>query len=60
MPDLRCPDCGLLAHLVATDAPAAIHCPRCRALAREVQLAPLEDPLQRPNNSLGQRLKSAA
>jgi uncharacterized paraquat-inducible protein A len=45
MPYLRCPSCGLLAHLTATDETAAIHCPRCRAIQQDIQLEPLEESL---------------
>jgi hypothetical protein len=34
MPYFRCPDCGLLAHIVWR-GPAAVHCSRCRARQRE-------------------------
>jgi phage FluMu protein Com len=46
MPYLRCPNCGLLAHTRATADTAVIHCPRCRAIQRQIQLAPLEESLE--------------
>jgi phage FluMu protein Com len=39
---LKCPDCAQLAH-VATEYVAVIHCPRCRALHKNVQLLPLDE-----------------
>jgi hypothetical protein len=46
MPYLRCPNCGLLAHVVATADTPPIHCPRCRAIHHETRLTPLEDSLR--------------
>jgi phage FluMu protein Com len=43
MPYLRCPTCGLLAH--ATENSAVIHCPRCRAAQKQIQLTPVEESL---------------
>jgi hypothetical protein len=46
MPYLRCPNCGLLAH-IATGGGAAIECSRCRAgLGKDVRLLPLEESLR--------------
>ena len=45
MPYLRCPNCGQLAH-IASEGPAAIGCPRCRALHKDVELLPVEQSLQ--------------
>jgi phage FluMu protein Com len=42
MPYLKCPSCSQLAH-VSTDHVAAIHCPRCRALQKDVRLLPLDE-----------------
>jgi uncharacterized paraquat-inducible protein A len=47
MPYLRCPSCGLLAHVTATDDTTVIHCPRCRAAQQHSRLGPLEDSLQK-------------
>jgi phage FluMu protein Com len=44
MPYVRCPGCGLLAHVLVTDHPA-IHCPRCRTDERHIVLEPLEESL---------------
>jgi uncharacterized paraquat-inducible protein A len=46
MPYLRCPNCGLLAHVTTTDQTPVVHCPRCRALQHQKQLEPLEQSLQ--------------
>jgi phage FluMu protein Com len=46
MPYLRCPSCGLLAHIGAPADTAVIHCPRCRAIQKQIQLAPLEESLE--------------
>jgi uncharacterized paraquat-inducible protein A len=46
MPYLRCPNCGLLAHVLAADPSTVVHCPRCRALPRQIELAPLEESLR--------------
>jgi uncharacterized paraquat-inducible protein A len=45
MPYLRCPSCGLLAHVLVIDQMVAIHCPRCRAVQKESRLEPLEQSL---------------
>jgi uncharacterized C2H2 Zn-finger protein len=39
---LKCPSCAQLAH-VSTDYVAVIHCPRCRALHKDVRLLPLDE-----------------
>jgi hypothetical protein len=45
MPYMRCPSCGLLAH-VTRDGAADIDCARCRsALEKQVQMLPLEESL---------------
>jgi|Tabmets5t2r1_1033131.scaffolds.fasta_scaffold04211_6 hypothetical protein len=44
MPYLRCPGCGLLAHVHEIDQ-AAIHCPRCRTDEQSNVLQPLEQSL---------------
>jgi Zn-finger nucleic acid-binding protein len=46
MPYLRCPNCGLLAHMMATAEADVVHCPRCRGGEEEFQLAPLEESLR--------------
>jgi hypothetical protein len=51
MPYLRCHNCGLLAHVIASDDTTVIHCPRCRALHQQIQLTPLEESLRHPSAS---------
>jgi uncharacterized paraquat-inducible protein A len=46
MPYLRCPTCGLLAHVTAIDHATVIHCPRCRGAQRHSRLSPLEEPVE--------------
>jgi Zn-finger nucleic acid-binding protein len=46
MPYLRCPSCGLLAHVLVNDDTAVIHCPRCRAVQQDIRLEPLEKSLR--------------
>jgi uncharacterized paraquat-inducible protein A len=46
MPYLRCSNCGLLAHVIEGDHTGMIHCPRCRAHEKQIQLAPLEESLR--------------
>jgi uncharacterized paraquat-inducible protein A len=43
MPYLRCPNCGLLAHVIPAAHAHVLNCPRCRAHEQEIPLAPLED-----------------
>ena len=50
MPYVRCPSCGLLAHM-ATDGSAPVNCPRCRALQQDVQLLPVEESLRLAQDS---------
>jgi uncharacterized paraquat-inducible protein A len=57
MPYLRCPSCGLLAHLTATDETAAIHCPRCRAIQQDIRLEPLEESLGQVETAPGSHPK---
>ena len=59
MPYLKCPNCGLLAHVIATNHTALIHCPRCRALQQNIQLTPLEDRRRHLSGSPEQQLKPA-
>jgi hypothetical protein len=47
---MRCPSCGLLAHGVADDS-APIHCPRCRALQKQVRLLPFEESMRLDDGS---------
>jgi uncharacterized paraquat-inducible protein A len=49
MPYLRCPNCGLLAHVIADAHSHVLNCPRCRAGEQEFRLAPLEDSLRHPS-----------
>ena len=42
---LKCPSCAQLAR-VSTDYVAVIHCPRCRALHKDVQLRPIDEPAE--------------
>jgi uncharacterized paraquat-inducible protein A len=46
MPYLRCPNCGLLAHVIPTAHSDELHCPRCRAHEQEVGLTPVEESLR--------------
>jgi uncharacterized paraquat-inducible protein A len=46
MPYLRCPNCGLLAHVIATAHADVLNCPRCRAHEQEIRLTPLEESLR--------------
>jgi uncharacterized paraquat-inducible protein A len=46
MPYLRCPNCGLLAHVITTAHAGALGCPRCRSHDREIRLTPLEESLR--------------
>jgi phage FluMu protein Com len=53
MPYMRCPSCGLLAH-VTRDGSAEIECARCRsALEKQVQMLPLEESLGQLDGSSG-------
>jgi phage FluMu protein Com len=45
MPYMRCPGCGLLAHM-GTDGSPPVYCPRCKALQHEVRLRPVEESLR--------------
>jgi phage FluMu protein Com len=46
MPYLRCPRCGLLAHVLATAHTEEVHCPRCCAHEQQIRLTPLEESLR--------------
>jgi phage FluMu protein Com len=43
MPYLRCPNCGLLAHLIAGAHNAELHCPRCRAIQQQIGMVVVEE-----------------
>jgi uncharacterized paraquat-inducible protein A len=58
MPYLRCPNCGLLAHVVATGHTAVTHCPRCRARQQQQhRLTPVEESLEHLSAPHEPRLK---
>ena len=59
MPYLRCPTCGLLAHVSAIDHTTVIHCPRCRAAQQQSRLSPVEESLEHVSPEPERQLKPA-